>query len=217
MKRSSTGLLLKSGPASFVVLLIAAAVGRPLGNLPRPDQVVAHLDENRVRVLSGTWMESIGALLLMTFSVGVAARLREVDGDQSPLASVALAGGVGTGTLLFARGAIVAAAAERTGTGGAFAETATLAIDVGNLLIGKMAPVSLALVTGATAIAGRTLTPRWVARATAALTVGLVSPLNFLFILPGLLWVAGLGWWLGRTSGSRSWMGPPTTPSGHTE
>jgi hypothetical protein len=198
MKRSWTGLLLKTGPASVAVLVIAAAVGRPFGNLPQPDYVVAHLDENRMRVLIGTWMESIAALLLMTCSVGVAARLREVEGDRSPLASVALAGGVGTGTLLLARGAVVAAAAERTGAPGASAESATLAIDVGNLLIGKMAPVSLALVTGATAIAGGRLTPPWFARATAALTVGLVSPLNFLFVIPGLLWMAGLGWWLGR-------------------
>jgi hypothetical protein len=209
MKRSSTDLLLRSGPASFAVLVLAAAVGRPFANLPPPDQVVAHLDESRMRVLIGTWVESIGAMLLMTFSVGVASRLREVEGNRSPLATVALAGGVGTGTLLLARGAVVAAAAERAGGAGASAETATLAIDVGNLLIGKMAPVSLALVTGATAIAGRRLTPPWFARATAALTVGLVSPLNFLFVLPGLLWVAGLGWWLGRTSGS----GPLATSS----
>ena len=198
MKRSSTEFLLQAGPGSLAVLVLAAVVGRPFGNLPEPDQVVAHLEGSRMRVLIGTWAESIGGALLVAFSVGLASRLRQADGDRSPLASAALAGGVTTGTLLLARGALVAAAAERAGTGGASPETATLAIDAGDLLIGKMAPVGLALVTGATAVAGRSLTPRWFVRVTAVLTVGLLSPLNFLFVVPGLFWVAGLGWWLGQ-------------------
>ena len=113
---------------------------------------------------------------------------------------MALAGGVGAATLTLVRAASVAAAAERSGREGATPETATFAVDVGNLLIGKMAPVSVALVTGAATVAGRRdgLLPPWLVRATGALTVGLVSPVNFLFVAPCFAWVAVVGWLLGR-------------------
>jgi hypothetical protein len=149
-----------------------------------------------MRVLVGAWLESIGAGLLTLFSIGLAARIRERDGGRTPLGPIAVAGGVGTGTLLLVRAAAVAAAAERGPAEGDTAQTATLAIDIGNLLVGKMAPVSLALVTGAATIAGRkyALMPPWLARVTVALTAGLLSPINFVFIAPGLVWVATIGW-----------------------
>ena len=192
--------LLMAGPASLAILIAAAAIGRPFGNLPAPDQVVQRLERDRMRVLVGAWLESIGAGLLTLFSIGLAARIRERDGGRTPLGPIAVAGGVGTGTLLLVRAAAVAAAAERGPAEGDTAQTATLAIDIGNLLVGKMAPVSLALVTGAATIAGRryALMPPWLARVTVALTAGLLSPINFVFIAPGLVWVATIGWLLGR-------------------
>jgi hypothetical protein len=107
---------------------------------------------------------------------------------------------VATSALLLGRAAAVGAAAERAASDGRSPEAGTLAVDTANLLIGKMAPVSLAIVTGSTTIVGRHhgLLPRWLVRAGGALTLGLVSPLNFLAIVPGLMWVAVVGWILGR-------------------
>ncbi|HUG30207.1 MAG TPA: hypothetical protein VMQ65_06835 [Candidatus Limnocylindria bacterium] len=64
-----------------------------------------------------------------------------------------------------------------------------------------MAPVGLALMIGATTTAARngSMLPRWLVRAGAVLSVGLVSPTNFLFVLPAFFWIAVVGSMLGRT------------------
>jgi hypothetical protein len=188
--------MLRAGPAFAAMLVVAAAVGRPFGHMPSPEAVERRFEQHRLRVLFGTWLESLAACLLAIFATGLHARVRAASSDAAPLASLALAGGTVTAGVLLGRAAVVAAAAERAGGEGATRETATLAVDVGNLLVGKMAPVGLALMTGATTMATRhsQLLPPWMARSGAALTAGLLSPVNFLFIVPSLVWVATVGW-----------------------
>lgn len=38
----------------------------------------------------------------------------------------------------------------------------------------------------------------WLARVSGVLTTGLLSPVNFLFVAPAMIWVAGVSWVLGR-------------------
>jgi len=193
--------MLRAGPAFVTALAAAAAIGRPFGHLPSPGAVVRGLEERRLRVLMGTWLESVAAFLLIVFSVGLYSRIRRTEAATTPFGSLGLAGGTATSVLLLGRAAATAAAAERVGSEGASPETATHAIDFGNLLIGKMAPVTLALMTGATTMAARRsdLLPPWIVRAGATLTAGLLSPVNFVFVIGGLAWVAVVGWVLGRT------------------
>jgi len=192
--------MLRAGPAFAATFVVAAAIGRPFGHMPSPEAVERRLEQQRMRMLIGTWLESLAAFLLMVFSAGLASRLREAEGDGGPLPSMALAGGVGTSVLLLGRAAATAAAVERTGAEGARPETATFAIDLGNLMIGKMAPMTLAAMIGAAAIAGHRhrLFPRWCVWASGALTATLLSPVNFLFLVSGLMWAAVVGWLLGQ-------------------
>ena len=193
--------MLRAGPAFVALTVLAAITGRPFGHLPAPAVVERTLAEHRLRILAGTWLESVSASLLIIYSVGLGSRLRREDAPGAGLlGSLGLVGGTTTGALLLCRAAATAAAAERVGSDGSRADLVTQAIDYGNLLIGKMAPMSLALLTGATAVSGRRsglLTP-WMVRVTAGLTAGLLSPVNFVFIAPGLAWTGVVGWALSR-------------------
>jgi len=201
-----------TGPGALLTLVLASIISRPFGNLPHPDIVVDRLRRHRLRILLGTWLESLGAAILLAFTAGLTARNRALEaeanpdtasgidryvdiGGVSPAEAMTLAGGIGAGVLVLGHGAAVAAATERAGREGASVETATAAIDLGNILVGKMAPMAMALMVAGTLAAERRSPrlPGWLRQASAALLVGLASPLNFVFIIGGFGWAALIG------------------------
>ena len=202
--------MLWCGPASLAALIAAAVVSRPFGNLPDPETVVEQARERRIPMLLGSWLQSLAGAMLIVFSVGLWARLRDAEGAPAVASSLALAGGAASGAMVMVSASAVAAVAERGGRPGSTAESAAASVDLSNMLMGSATPISLAVATGATTVvAARTgVLPRWLQAASGGLTVGMLSPVSFVFVVGGFIWVAVVGAILGR---ERSLSGNRTT------
>jgi hypothetical protein len=196
-------LLLWCGPGSIAALVIAASMSRPLGNLPAPERISRQMTEQRIPALLGTYVQTVASFLLLAFSAGLWSRLRAGETGAAPLSTLALAGGTVTGALMLGSAAAVGAATERAGRPGSGTETSVYAVDLSNMLMGKAAPVSMAAMTGATALVAHRsgIFPAWLTAASGGLTIGLLSPVNFVFVVVGALWIALVGAVLGRDRG----------------
>jgi hypothetical protein len=184
-----------SGTAALAFLAASAAMARSPTHLPEPARIVTNAQQNRWGVLSGGYMATVASLLLV-FSARLRERLKADQGKAGVLPDVAFGGGVATSVLLGGASMLPVAIAERGPIDGRISpDVAAFANDVGSLMMGKAAPVTMAAMTGATTLVAhqqRTL-PRWLTGSGAAITIGLLSPLNFLFVLFGLIWIAVLG------------------------
>lgn len=185
-----------SAPAAFAFLAASAAIGRSLSHLPAPERTISNAQQNRWGVLIGGYMATVASLLLLVFSARLRERLKADQAEVGLLPDLAFGGGVATSVLLGGASMLPVAIAERGPIDGRISpDVAAFANDVGTLMMGKVAPMTMAAMTGATTLVAhqqRTL-PRWLTGSGAAITIGLLSPLNFLFVVFGLIWIAVLG------------------------
>lgn len=202
MVTSQTGSssLERYAPLSGVVfaVLAVAALGA-WGDVIEPGEAAGVRSDAFVadpqKGLAGAQLLGLAAFALVWFG----ASLRRVIGvAHDRLAALAYGGTVTSAALLLAGAATHGALALRADELGALdAEAAAVVGDVGTLLVGSAAPIGMALVTAATALAAlRTgaVLPAWAAWVSVVLSVALVAmPINYVAVLGFFVWAAALG------------------------
>lgn len=186
----------------FALLLIAGFVVDPNTEFMPPEgDIVAHLQEGPVRVMTAAYLGLLAAVALVWFSGTIYKSIRRIDDDGGRLSALALAGGVFASALLAVGGVATIAAAERVWVTGVIEPGAAASLlDIAGIAIGNGAPVGLAVLIGASAIASlRTEGPyRWTGWASLLIALGLVSPYGWVVLAVAVLWVLAAAIWMYR-------------------
>lgn len=177
---------------AFVTLAVAAAlvIGQ-FQYLPAPDELAAFFAENGTRVQVGAYLGALSAIFLIWFSGSVRSFVRPAEVGTGRLSAVAFGGGV-AGALTIGIGfSILSVAGARGSAGDISPDAAVVFYDVYGALLGIAAPITLAALVGAASlIAVRTgALAAWLAWSGIVLTIGLISPLSWLFIAVAFVWV----------------------------
>lgn len=178
----------------FAILLIGAAV--VIGDweyLPPSEDIVAFYGESPIRVIWGAYLGLLATAFLVWFSVVLAGIVRAAGEGFS---RAALVGGTLAAALLGVGyvAHLVAAARART-DGGIGSEAATVLSDLGSAVMGNGAPIGFAILIGAAGLAARRVPmfPKWFGWVGLVAALGLASPLGWIFVALGLLWMVAAG------------------------
>ena len=186
-----------SGVAFAVLVVAGIGLTADLGFLDPPQDLAKVYIEDSGRVLAGSQLLVLAAFLLVWFVGSLRASIHTAEGGVGRLANTAFGGGVAAAALLLAGAVAQAVAALRAEDAGAIdPNTAATLTDLGNVLMAAAAPVALAVVTAATALASlRTaILPTWLAWISVVLSVGLIIlPINFVVAALFLVWAVVVG------------------------
>ncbi len=122
-----------------------------------------------------------------------------MEGSTGRLTNIAFGGAVGAAVLVTLAFTVVMGAASRAGaSSGIDVVQATMLMDLFGHLTGTATPFMMAVFLGATAVVSlrADLFPTWFGWLTAIIAIGLVSPVNYIFIAFAFLWIAVVGIWL---------------------
>jgi len=191
-------------PLTGAAYVVASIVGVSLvavgvDYLDEPSVIQATLQDNSGRILGGSWLAMVGAVLLLWFSGTLWKTLRAQEGEGGRVSVIAFGGGVVTSGLLLVSNAIYASAAERAGKTGIPAETATGLWDLAGHLWGGGAPVALAAAVGGAALVvlRHGGFPDWWGWLSGALAVALlIVPISWIAFIVAHAWILVLSIWL---------------------
>ncbi|MFB3049261.1 MAG: hypothetical protein ACE1Z9_03820 [Acidimicrobiia bacterium] len=177
----------------FVVLLVAGVV--VINNydyLPPAAEIESFYEDSSTAISVGAFLALLSVFFFLWFLGSVRSTLRVTEGGTGRLSAVAFGGGVAAAAAMIVGYSATLAAAQRAGTtGGIGADAATSLHDLASVLVGNTAPIAFAVLVAATAlVALRTgVFPAWLAWVSVVLAVGLLTPLNYIFMGFALLWV----------------------------
>lgn len=178
---------------AFVVLFLAGVL--LINNydyLPPGDEIKSFYEDDSTRIAVGAFLALLSVPFFLWFLGSIRSHTRAAEGGTGRLSAVAFGGGVAAGAGMIVGYGAVLAAAQRAGADGGIAEaTATAFSDLSGVLIGNAVPMAFAVLIGATAVVSfRTgAFARWLTWASAVLAVGLLTPINWIFIAFALLWI----------------------------
>ena len=184
----------------FVVLLVAGAVlVGAFDYLPAPDKVVADYSENTTRIQAGLYLSMVSVFFLFWFSASLRSHLHVAEGGLARLSNLAFGSGMVGGALMLLSAGAAGAAVQRAGTeAGIDPSAATLAYDLSSTVGGNVFPIALAAMIMASSIVSiRTgVFTRWFGWLGVALAVGLLSPVNWVFLIVAAPWIAAVSIWI---------------------
>lgn len=178
---------------AFVVLLLAGVL--LINNydyLPAGDEIKSFYEDDSTRIAVGAFLAVLSVPFFLWFLGSVRSHTSAAEGATGRLSAVAFGGGVAAAAAMLVAHGATFAAAQRGGADGGIAEaTATALFDLSGVLIGNAVPMAFAVLIGATAVISfRTgAFARWLTWAGAVLAVGLLTPVNYIFIAFAVLWV----------------------------
>jgi hypothetical protein len=193
----------KLAPLSGVVFVVLVAASTALINLyeylPEAESLTTQMAGRASQIALGGYLGLVGAFFLIWFAGSVYGRLREVEGGTGRLATLAFGGGALAGVLSAVSFVLVMIAGQRAGTPGGLDPVAAVTLyDAWGAIMGSAMPVMMAVLVGATA--GVALQkggfPAWFGWLSIAIAVGLVSPISYIVIGFGVLWVVVVSIWL---------------------
>lgn len=194
----------KLAPLSGVVFLVISLIGALLlypADAPdfvdRPEEIASFYGEHGSDLLPPGVSYLLGGFFLLWFVGTLRAHLSLAEGGAGRLASIAFGGGVAATSLLWAAAATDLVAALRVDENGEIdPEVATVYWDLGTILFGVAAPVGMAVLLGASAVAAFRFgaLPIWLGGLGALIAVGcLIPPIAFIVIIVSFFWVAVTG------------------------
>ena len=194
----------KLAPLSGVVFLVISLIGALLlypADAPdfvdRPEEIASFYGEHGSDLLPPGVSYLLGGFFLLWFVGTLRAHLSLAEGGAGRLASIAFGGGVADTSLLWAAAATDLVAALRVDENGEIdPEVATVYWDLGTILFGVAAPVGMAVLLGASAVAAFRFgaLPIWLGGLGALIAVGcLIPPIAFIVIIVSFFWVAVTG------------------------
>lgn len=183
-------------PLTGVVFVVLLVVGVLLINnydyLPPAGDIQSFYTDNSTTIAVGAFVASLSVFFFLWFLGSVLKSLRSAEGGAGRLSAIAFGGGVAVAAGMIVAYAATMAAAQRAGaTGGISADTAVGFFDLSGTLMGSIVPMAFAALTGATAVVSfrtQTFSPwfRWV---TAIVAIGLLTPINYIFVGLAVFWV----------------------------
>lgn len=186
--------------ALFFVLLLLGSFLFPVNTYQPPAQdVVEALSANSTQAQIGAYLGVVSAFFLIWFSGSVYSALRDQEGGTGRLSTVAFGGGVASGLVVAAGFGVMLAAAGRAGTAeGISAQGAITLYDFRGQLLGTVLPVMLGVLIGATAMVSlrAAVFPTWFGWLSVITTIGLLSPISYIFVIFGGIWVLVISIWL---------------------
>lgn len=186
--------------SAFAVLLIAAVLTmQNFDFLPSQADALEFFNSRGRLITWGAFLGGVACFSVVWFGSLAAQWVRT--NASTAVAGAALGGSVFAAVATALGFMFLAAGAERAVLGGGVApEVATLLYDIASVSVGNAAPFGFALLTAAVAIAGRGRLPAWLIWGSGALTIGLISPVNYVAIGLVLVWIPVTGIALDRTS-----------------
>ena len=183
-----------------VVSIVLTSADAPSDFPGEPQEIVEYYSANEDRLMAGHWIGLVGTVFFFWFVGALWSRLRPAEGRAGRVSAVAFAGGVAVGVV----GLIIDAVGlmptlrfrEHEGIDPAYASAL---YDIGQIAVGGMLPVALAVLIGATAVlAIRTgVLAGWFGIVSLILATGLlILPIAFFLAIFSLVWVLIVSIWL---------------------
>lgn len=192
----------------FGVLLLAGTL--TIGNydfMPASGDIVALYASESTRIIVGSYMGLLSAFALMWFCGSAFLAFRRLDDDGGRLSLLAFGGGMAASSMLALSFLVNLAGAERAQSAGSIdpGGAATLS-DIGSIATGSVAPLGFAVLIGTATLIGvrSASTKRWISWLNGIVAVGLLSPINYLFLAYAIVWVPIIGVAMYRTASRRS-------------
>ncbi len=178
-------------------LLGTAATPSEPGFVADAGSIATFYKENVDGVLASQTLYFVATLFLLWFVGALYALLRRAEGPDGHTAVVALAGGVAGSAMLLAAGAANAVGALRADERGEIApDVATVLWDLSAVLFGLAAPMGMAVLVLAVAVAAlrNGALPRWFGVLSVPLGLALaIPPINHVAIIAFFFWVGIVG------------------------
>lgn len=187
-----------SGAITSALLIIGVFLINAFDYNPTAERAAEIFSQNSGRVVLGAILGSISGLTLIWFAGSVYSALHQAEGGTGRLSMIAFGGGVMSGMgLLAGYYTIIYTAGLLAGqTDGISPTQALIMFNLYIILTGLMH--GMALLMGASAIVAlRTKSfPAWFGWASVVITLGIVSPLDYIFLEASPLWIALVSVWL---------------------
>ncbi len=190
---------LLSGVVAVLLLLAGSALIGIYDYLPPAEEIADYITDNDARVQGGGYLGSIAAVFLLWFSGSVRSALATREGGTGRLSNIAFGGGIGA-SIAVALGfsAIIAAGSRAGADGGITAIGAITFHDLWGQFLGYANGLMLAVFVAATSIVslGTNIFPKWFSWLSLLLAIGLITPLNYIFLYGGVAWLFVVSVWL---------------------
>jgi len=193
----------------FGVLLIASYLVDPNTDfMPPPGDVVSHIQDGPLAVMSGAYLRILAAAALVWFAGSLYQSIKRSGNDR--LAMLAFGGGAVAASLMAIGSAAMVAAAERMFiTDSLDPNAATALFDLAGIATGNAAPIGFAILIGAAGIAllnDRPARNGWIAWVSIVIALGLLSPYGWVLLAAIVVWVPAAGIWLYKSSSEQPQM-----------
>lgn len=188
-----------AGTISVVLMIIGALLFGAFDYLPQADRLQIIFGENPDRVTISGYVGSLSAFFLIWFSVGFYNVLKKAEEDKSLLPVLSLVGGSCSGIALFVSYSAIISAGARAGTAQGInpAEAFTL-YDFYSHIMGQMFAITLAMFIGAGALVSMRsgIFPAWAGWLSLLIALGLLSPVGYIVIGLGPVWLLFVSFWM---------------------
>lgn len=177
----------------IVVLLVAGVVTINYYEfMPSAEDAKAFFEANALRVSVGAYLVLLATVLLLWFVGSLRSVLRTAEGGSGRLSAVAFGGGVVGAAAVMAAMSATLTISERARIDGVIPGDYVIVLQdfSGNLFAG-MGAVALGVMIAATAVvAHRTgFLPRWSVWVSGIIAIGSFSPLAYIFVGTGVVWI----------------------------
>lgn len=186
--------------------------------LPPADRLAETLRDDNAAVTAGGYVGVFSAFFMIWFAGSLFRVLRERERGRGWLSVLALGGGVTGGVALAVGFATIIASAARAGTDAGISDIEAVALyDVYSQVLGQVFGLGVALLLAATAaVSLRTgLLPAWAAWVSVVIAIALVTPVAWIFLAAGVVWLVVASLWLyvrdPSASSPRADLGPDPT------
>jgi hypothetical protein len=183
-----------AGLAAFGLVALSAALVNKYDFMPPADEVAAFYEGSSLRIMVGAYAGVLAAFFFLWFAGSV--RNTISNKGEGRLGALALAGGVMAATMMAAGYLAHTAGAERARIQGTIDPGSGAALyDISSLAVGTGAAIGFAVLLGSVALAriDRHGYPRWLTVVSGITALGLISPVNYLFLAVAVLWVPVVG------------------------
>jgi hypothetical protein len=189
-----------------ILLLLAGTVLIGLYDyLPPADNIANYLSTNPGRAAIGGYLGVVSAFFLIWFAGSVRAALREREGGNGWVSEAAFGGGIAGAVIAILLFTSIGSAALRAGAEGGITPIGAITLyDFWSQLGGLAYPVTMAVFIGATAVVSlrTSMFPNWFGWVSVLVALGLLSPISYIVISLGMIWVLAVSIWLYAKGGS---------------
>lgn len=178
-----------SGVVAVVLIALSAVLVNNYEFMPPEEEVASFYAGDSLRIMVGAYCGALSAFFFLWFAGSVRRSVRSI---SDRLGDIAFGGGVLAAAMIAGGYLLHTAGAERAMLHDVIDSGAAAALfDLSSLAVGTGAALGFAGLIGGFAVAAmrEKRFPRWLTWASAVTALGLVSPVNYIFIALAIIWV----------------------------